>query len=159
MSYNLQSGFKSVPMGTVQNPASVPPTSGDTLPYSPQGLIPISTGTGWQTVPIASVSALGTLPTGTTTFNCGLYNFFTLTCYGGTMTFAFSNVQVGQVITLAITGASSAAVTWPGTFSWCGIIATPAVSASAPVLTAAVLTMVSVTCTSPGNYIGEYITS
>ena len=63
------------------------------------------------------------------------------------------------MITLAITGAGSAAVTWPGTFQWCGIIATPAVSASAPVLTTAVLTIVNITCVSLGNYIGEYITS
>ena len=159
MAYQLQGGFAPTPMGTVQNPAVTPTTPGDTLPFSPQGLIPVSTGTGWTTVPLASVVALGTLATGTTTFNCGLYNLFTLTCYGGAMTFAFSNIQVGQTITLAITGAASAAVTWPGTFSWCGIVATPAVSASAPVLTSAVLTMVAVTCTSVGNYIGEYITS
>lgn len=159
MSYHLQGGFAAVPMGTVQNPASVPPTPGDTLPFSPQGLIPVSTGTGWQTVPLSSVQALGTLATGTTTFNCGLYNLFTLTCYGGAMTFAFNNIQVGQTITMYITGEASAAVTWPSSFSWCGIIATPAVSASAPVLTSAVLTIVEITCVAAGTYIGEYITS
>ena len=158
MSYNLQSGFQSVPMGIVQNPASVPPTPGDTLPFSPQGLIPVSTGTGWQTVPLSSVSALGTLATGTTTINCGLYNYFTLTCYGGAMTFAFANIQVGQTIEMFITGAGSAAITWPGTFSWIGLTATPAASSSAPVVTAATV-LVAITCTSVGNYVGSYITS
>jgi len=148
-------------MGTVQSVGLVPATLGDTLPFTVAGTVPTATGTGWAMVlaPVNSVLAMGTLATGTTTFNWGLYNYFTLTCYGGSMTFAFSNVTPGQSITMAITGAGSAAVTWPGTFSWVGVIATPAVSAAAPVLTGAVLTVVNITCTSLGNYIGEYITS
>ena len=148
-------------MGTTQSVGVVPPTPGDILPFSQAGAVPTATGSGWimQLGPTYSVQAMGTLATGTTTFNWGQYNLFTLTCYGGAMTFAFANVAVGQSVTLAITGAASAAVTWPTTFQWCGVIATPAVSASAPVLTSAVLTVVNITCISPGNYIGEYVTS
>ena len=89
MSMNLQNP-PGVPMGTVQTPGAVPPVAGDTLPYAIAGTIPMANGAGWQMVPIFSVQALGTLATGTTTFNCALYNFFTLTCYGGSMTFALS---------------------------------------------------------------------
>ena len=146
-------------MGTVQTTGVLPAPNADILPFALAGSVPMANGAGWQMnlMPVFSVSALGTLATGTTTFNWAQYNYFTLTCYGGAMTFAFSNVTPGQMIKLLITGAASAAVTWPTTFTWIGITSAPAVSASAPVLTAVQQTEVEIVCTSAGNYVGKYI--
>ena len=147
-------------MGTVQS--STTPL-GDTLPYTLDNGVPMATGTGWQIglTPAYSVAALGTLATGTTTLNCSLFNYFTFTCYGGAMTLAFGNIQIGQSIKLLITSAASAAITWPGSFTWVGILIAPAVSNSAPVLTSGGpnVTEVTITCTSIGNYVGVYITN
>ncbi len=147
-------------MGVVQGTTA---PLGDTLPYTLDNAVPMATGTGWQMglTPAYSVAALGTLATGTTTLNCSLFNYFTFTCYGGAMTLVFGNIQIGQSIKLLITSAVSAAVTWPGTFTWIGVVIAPAVANVAPVLTSAGpnVTEVTITCTSAGNYVGFYITN
>jgi len=150
------------PMGGQQMGVLITPTNpgGDTLPFAVANTVPMATGASWmmQLLPCYNVLALGTLATGTTTFNWAASNYYTLTCYAGAMTFAFSNVQPGQSIRMFITGAGSAAITWPSTFTWIGLTAAPAASAVAPVVTSATV-LVDITCTTLGNYIGSYITS
>ena len=145
-------------MGVIQSPST---PAGDTLPYS-AGMSPVGTGAGWLMMPDGQglPIALGTLATGTTNLNCALYNYFSFTCYGGAMTLVFQNMLVGQQIQLLITGAGSAAITWPSTVAWVGVgSATDGVHV-APTVTS-LTTWVMVTCTALGTsptYTGIYIT-
>ncbi len=147
-------------MGTAQAAGTVPAGLGDILPFTLAGAVPTATGAGWamQLPPVYSVSALGTLATGTTTLNWAAYNYFTLTAYGGAFTLAFSNVSVGQQIQLFVTGAGSAAATWPSGITWIGLTSAPAASSSAPVLTANTV-LITLTCTAANTFVGSYITS
>jgi len=148
-------------MGTVQSP-TLP--QGDTLPYALAGAVPTATGSGWAMLlpPVFSVAALGTLATGTTTLNWAQFNFYTFTAYGGAFTIAFTNVTVGQQIQLYVTGAGSAAATWPSTISWVGLSgAAPPVVGTTPILTGATVYL-TITCTALGaspTFVGTYITS
>ncbi len=155
-SMGLQEPF-GAQMGVVQGTTT--PT-GDTLPFGVPGLVPTATGLGWLMMPGSGFVALGTLATGTTQLNCAVANYFTFTCYGGAMTLLPVNMLLGQTIVLWITGAGSAAITWPGTTSWVGVgSATDGVHV-APTVTS-LTTVVALTCTAIGaspTYNGFYIT-
>ncbi len=159
MNTNLQFPGANVPGGAVMGQLITPNTpGGDTLPFSPTGAVPTATGSGWQMSlpPNFQVQALGTLATGTTTLNCGVANYFTLTAYGGSFTLALANAYVGQMIAVQITGAGSAAATWPSTMTWIG-----SGSAAAPTLTAnttLVFLIVTALGASP-TYTGFYLTN
>ncbi len=149
------------PMGVVQSTGVAPATPGDTLPYTLAGAVPTATGAGWasQLTPITNPVSLGTL-TGsgaTTTLNWAANNFFIFTAPASAFTLAFSNVTVGQTITIIATGVASGVPTWPTVSPWIGVIATPAVSASAPALASAAVWWITITCTAAGVYAGTYI--
>src|SRR5271166_1565055 len=96
------------------------------------GFSAVGNGRNWVATPgvfNGALNAMGTLVTGTTYFDWTSYGIFTLTCYGGSMTFSFYQTSataapytpsVGQTIMMIITGTGSAAVTWPSTVTWVG---------------------------------------
>ncbi len=145
---------------TVQDPADTSPTL---------GLSVIGNGRYWQasTCPGYVVSALGTLAAGTTILDWTQAGLFTFTAYGGAFTLSFTNAAgvftpvQGQALEIFITGAGSAAATWPTTITWCGSVAAGGGSTSAPVLSTNT-TSITLVCLSGGSaptFLGTYITS
>ena len=71
--------------------------------------------------------------------------------------------DLGQLIVIQVTGTAGVTVAWPTTITWVGVIATPAVSNAAPVLTGAgVTTLIWLVCTGTGSaptFTGFYITN
>jgi len=151
------------------------PAAADDNPILGYGAV--GTGRNWVATPgcfNGALSALGTLATGTTNLDWTQAGIFTFTCYGGTMTLQFATTatsalaaasqilspSIGQTIMLVITGAGSAAITWPSTISWVGVgTATDGVH-TAPTVTS-VTTVVYLTCTGVGSaptYVGFYVT-
>ena len=96
--------------------------------------------------------------------------YFTLTTTSGqnlTITFGIgsstgaSSPTQGQLIKVRVTGAGTPTITWPSTITWVGIIATPAVSAAAPLVVNAVALDITLVCTLGGSaptFDGTYIT-
>ena len=135
------------------------------------GFSAVGNGRSWVGTPgvmNGAINAMGTLATGTTYFDWTSYGIFSLTCYGGAMTFSFNasstatvaSPSLGQTILLVITGAGSAAITWPSTISWIGVGTSGAGVHAAPTVTS-VTTYVLLTCTATGSaptYTGLYIT-
>ena len=135
------------------------------------GFSAVGNGRNWVGTPgcfNGAINAMGTLATGTTYFDWTSYGIFSLTCYGGAMTFSFNasstatvaSPSLGQTILLVITGAGSAAITWPATVSWIGLGTTGSGVHAAPTVTS-VTTYVLLTCTAVGSsptYTGMYIT-
>jgi len=160
--------------GTVAGVAVQGVTTPGPADISPQlGFGAVGNGQAWLTTPgvfNGSLKALGTLLTGTTNIDWTAAGIYTFTCYGGAMTLQFATTattalaaasqvlspSLGQTICLIITGAGSAAITWPSTVTWVG-----AASSSAPTVTGNV-TVVYLTCTAVGSsptYIGFYLTN
>ena len=141
------------------------------------GFSAVGNGRNWVGTPgvmNGAVNNLGTLATGTTNIDWTAAGIYTLTCYGGAMTFQFATTataslaaasqvlspSLGQTIMLIITGAGSAAITWPTTISWVGEGTSGAGVHTAPTVTS-VTTVVYLTCTAVGSaptYLGLYIT-
>jgi len=96
--------------------------------------------------------------------------YFTLTTTSGTnLTITFGtgsatgvpSATQGQLVKVRVTGAGTPTITWPGTVTWVGIIATPAVSASAPLVVNGVALDITLVCTLGGSaptFDGTYIT-
>jgi hypothetical protein len=146
---------------SVQDPADTsPPTGAGVAGFNGKWVL--------STSETFVLSNLGTLATGTTILDWTQAGYFTFTAYGGSFTLSFTNAagvftpSLGQIIKIRITGAGSAAATWPSTITWVGVLAsTGGTSASAPVLTANV-TDVTLICTATGSaptFDGTYITS
>lgn len=161
---------------------SSPPVQGVTVQDpidqgAPQGFSAVGMGGWWTALPTPSYAfaALGTLGL-TGNIDWSLAGYYTLTLTGSdtlVLTFATTSTAgnaaaaqipsytLGQTIKLWITGAASAVITWPTTINWVGVIATPAVSAAAPVFGAGVNVEVTLTCTGTGSapqFNGTYLT-
>lgn len=136
---------------------------------APVGSSVISNGASWQssTTPGYVIKALGTLATGTTILDWTQAGLFTFTAYGGAFTLSFTNAAgvftplVGQALEIYITGAGSAAATWPTTITWVGSVAAGGGTTSAPVLSAnnTSITLVCLTGGASPTFLGTFITS
>jgi len=151
--------------GTVAGVAVQGVTTPGPADISPQlGFGAVGNGKAWVTTPgvfNGAISALGTLPTGTTILDWTQAGIYTFTAYAGSFTISFTNAgnltpSLGQTIQVVITGAGSASPTWPSSVTWVG-----AASASAPTLTGNV-TIVYLTCVAVGSsptIYGFYLTN
>ncbi len=130
------------------------------------GLGVVGTGRNWVSTPSPNyvLSAIGTVTTAVN-IDWTAAGYFTLTLTATdtcVMTFGIGSssgslsASLGQSIKIAITGASTAAITWPSTITWIG-----SGSASAPTVTGNV-TVVELVCTGVGSsptFNATYLTS
>ncbi len=159
--------------GTVTSPAVQGVTVQDPADTSPSTGMGVTGANGkWVLDPGQSfvISALGTVTTAAN-LDWTQAGYFSLTLTGsdtcvvtfgtGSSTGALS-ASLGQMIKIRLTGASSAAVTWPSTITWVGLLTgTSGASASAPTVSAANVIDITLVCTATGSaptYDGTYIT-
>ncbi len=159
--------------GTVTSPAVGGVTVQDPADTSPSvGLSVVGNGRYWSASPSPNyvISALGTVTTAVN-IDWTSAGYFSLTLTGsdtcvmmfgiGSSTGALS-ASLGQVIKIRLTGAASAAITWPSTITWVGVLAsTGGASGSAPTIAANTYD-ITLVCTQTGSaptFDGTYITS
>ncbi|MGO9110669.1 MAG: hypothetical protein ACLP9L_15725 [Thermoguttaceae bacterium] len=137
---------------TVQDPADQ---------STPAGFGVVANGMRWtaSSGPNFSFAALGVLAA-TGNLDWSLASYFTLTTTAGTnltLTFGLTGAlttasyTLGQMIKVRVTGAGTPTITWPATITWCGITATPAASASAPLVVNGAQIDITLVCTGAGS--------
>ena len=164
-------------MAIVTGTVALAPVQGVSVPAPadftpPAGMSLSSNGRGWVLNAGESfvVAALGTV-TNAANLDWTQGGYFSLTLTASTtcvITFGTGSAtgplspSLGQLVKIRLTGAASAAITWPSTINWLGVLtSTGGTSHAAPTI-AALTYDITLVCTNTGSaptFDGTYITS
>ena len=123
---------------------------------APLGYSPLSNGESWIGAAATGVNVgAAVTATATTTLDWSTTGFFQVNYPATTLavTYAFSNVMIGQTIRVITTQGSSSAstVTWPSGIVWAGG------GAGVPTASTSAVDIATITCIALGSYIGRVV--